>query len=139
VGDKGPTGDAGSAGASAQFISVGANASSGQCLGAFNDAHVACSATMLTNALDMLQVPAAGATVSNLVAETNTAPASGQSYTVEVLDNGSAIYSCSVTAGNTTCSSTASGVAVTAGHRLQVKITNVGGAPNKLWRVAFRY
>ena len=51
--------------------------------------------------------------------------------TVDITDNGSAIYSCSITTGNTTCTNTSAGVAVTAGHRLQVKITNVGGAPNK--------
>ena len=84
-------------------------------------------------------MPANGSTVSGLYAEVGTAPASGQSYTVDVMDNGVAVYSCSITAGNTTCTNTGTGVSVSAGHRLQVKITNVSGAPNKPFRVSFRY
>ena len=83
--------------------------------------------------------PSAGATVSNLYAEVSTAPTGIQSYTVDVMDNGSVIFSCSIAAGNTTCTNTATGVSVTAGHRIQVRITNVSSAPNKLFHVSIRY
>ncbi len=88
---------------------------------------------------DVATAPALGATVSNLYAEVSTAPTGSQSYTVDVTDNGAAVYSCSITAGNTTCTNTATGASVSAGHRLQVKITNVSSAPNKAFRVSFRY
>jgi hypothetical protein len=91
----------------------------------------------------VVQVPAGGGSVSNLFARVNTAPATGQSYTVEVLDNGSPFsptaISCSITAGNTTCTNTGASASVSAGHYLQVKITNVGGAPNKAFTVSFRW
>jgi hypothetical protein len=86
-----------------------------------------------------VQVPASGGAVSNLFARVDTAPGTGQSYTVDVLDNGTAIYSCTITTGNTTCTNTTAGVAVTAGHYLQVRITNNGGAPNKAFTVSFRW
>ena len=78
-------------------------------------------------------------TISNLFAATDTAPTGAQSYTVDATDNGTAVYSCSITAGNTTCSNTAAGVAVTAGHRIQVQITNVNGASNRQFQVSFRW
>jgi len=90
-------------------------------------------------------LPASGASVSNLEAVGNEDPGAGKSYTVEVIDNttGSTVLSCSVTAGTkkcTKCTNTGS-AAVTAGHFLEVKITNVGSPTpmNARWRVSFRY
>jgi hypothetical protein len=85
-----------------------------------------------------LLVPAGGAAVSNLQAEVNIAPGTGNSYTVDVLDNGTAIYSCTISGAATTCANTGAAVAVAAGHRLQVRITNAG-ASNHQFRVSFRY
>jgi len=83
--------------------------------------------------------PGGGATIANLFAVVSTAPTGTQSYTVDVTDNGVAVYSCSIPAGSTTCSNTAAGVAVPAGDRVQVQIKNVNGAPNKAFQVSFRW
>ncbi len=71
--------------------------------------------------------------------EVNTAPAAGKSYLVSVLQNGSSIYSCTIAATTTSCTSTAPGVSVHSGDRLQVQIPNNAGAPNKAFKVVFRY
>jgi hypothetical protein len=121
----------------AQFLSARTNVTSGQCLGFVTDDHGACSTTNIAE--DVATAPANGATVSNLYAEVSAAPTGGESYTIDVMDNGTAIYSCSITAGNSSCTNTAGGVGVSSGHRLQVKITHVGGAPNAKFRASFRY
>ncbi len=85
-------------------------------------------------------VPAGGGSVTNLEAVVNTAPTAGQSHVVEVMNNttGTTLLSCTVTAGNSSCQNVGS-AAVPAGHYLQVRIDNVGGASNRKWRVTFRY
>jgi hypothetical protein len=83
-------------------------------------------------------MPAGGATVSNLFAHGNTTPTGAQTYTVAVLDNGTAILSCTVTSAGPTCSNTGS-ASVAQGRYLEAQITNNGGAPAARWRVSFRY
>jgi hypothetical protein len=122
------------AGVSTQFIST-SNVASGNCLSTF-DAQAACTTGGMAD--DLVTVPASGGFVSNLYAKTNTAPTGGNSYTVSVLDNGTAIYSCTIASGTTTCTNTGAGVAVSAGDYLQVQITN-NVAPNKQFVASFRF
>lgn len=138
IGLTGSTGEAGPAGTAgvAEFLST-ANVNNGQCLGFSSDARVTCGTSTIS--VDSAAAPANGATVSNLYAEVSTAPTGTQQYTVNVTDNGSAIYSCNITAGNTTCTNTTAGIAVSSGHRIQVKITIVNAAPARAFRVSFRY
>ena len=116
---------------------------SGNCLQTGpNSGDVACPATagFPTNAAGYIlgPVPAGGATISNLFAHGNTTPTGAQTYTVAVLDNGTSVFTCTVTSAGATCSNAGS-VAVAAGHYLEVQITNNGGAPAARWRVSFRY
>src|SRR5262249_61835658 len=101
------------------------------------DAH----STLSTNniATVVTTAPSNGSVVANLYAEGSAAPTGSQSYTVDVTDNGAAIYSCSITAGNTSCTNTNSGVNVSSGHRIQVKITNVSSAPKAKFRMSYQY
>ncbi len=83
-------------------------------------------------------IPAGGTTISNLFALSNTTPAGTQTYTVAVLDNGTAVFSCTVVNTGPTCFNTGT-TAVAEGHYLEVQITNNLGAPAARWRVSFRY
>jgi len=84
-------------------------------------------------------VPASGATLSNLEVQLDAA-AAGSGNTVDVVNNGTGavLFSCTVTAGNTTCTNTGT-ASVAAGVYLEVKVTNNTGAANRKYRVTFRY
>jgi hypothetical protein len=86
-------------------------------------------------------VPAAGASISNLQAETGVAPATGKNATVNVINETpsgaqTVVMTCVVPGGAKTCSNTGS-VAITAGHYLMVRIDTTSSATT--WRVSFRY
>jgi len=83
-------------------------------------------------------VPASGGTVSNLQVSLG-ANAAGSGNLVEVTDNGTVIISCTVTSGTSTCSDTTTSVTVSAGHFLQVSVTNNAGAQNREYLVSFRF
>ncbi|HEV8470331.1 MAG TPA: hypothetical protein VGR46_12045 [Candidatus Limnocylindria bacterium] len=130
----------------AHFVST-ANVGNLQCLGFETDAHVACGTGAFPTTDDIAQVPANGATVSNVFARVNTAPTAGQSYKVDVVESDPAgispvtptvIKTCTIAVATTTCTDVSS-TTVAAGHYLQVQITNQGGAPNKAFRVSFRW
>jgi hypothetical protein len=138
TGAAGPTGATGAAGTAgvATYLST-SNVGNGHCLNFMTAGEGSCSTTAIN--ADVALAPAGGATIANLFAVASNAPAATQSYTVDVTDNGTAVYSCTITAGNTTCSNTAASVAVTAGHRIQVQISYVGASPNKQFQVSFRW
>jgi hypothetical protein len=147
-GATGATGPAGAGGHVANFMSS-SNVPNGECIGNIifaSNNHGGCpsavTANTFTSEVTFLEgpVPAGGGTVTNLEAVVNTAPTGTQSHTVTVLNNttGATLLSCSITAGNTSCQSTASG-SVPAGHYLQVRINNVNGASSRQFRVTFRY
>jgi hypothetical protein len=91
-------------------------------------------------------VPSGGATVTDLEAEARTAPASGRTWLVEVLEanpSGSTTalaLSCIVTSSSPSCSSSGTHTA-TAGNYFAVRITKGAGteATHTQWRVSFRY
>src|SRR5262249_1783249 len=144
TGATGATGATGPTGVSAvgQFMSSG-NATDGQCLGTFEDKHAGCSTGFATNGSlpgpDALLVPAGGGSVSNLQARAKDAPAAATSWIVEVLENGTLIYSCTVAATTNACSNTGAPVTVTAGHFLQVRVNTENGAGATGWHVSFVY
>jgi hypothetical protein len=81
--------------------------------------------------------------VTNLEVTSNATPTTGQTYLVEVEDNtaGTTLLSCTVTSTSSpagSCQNTGT-ASVTAGHYLQVQVTNGGGAPGKAFRVTVRY
>jgi hypothetical protein len=80
--------------------------------------------------------PVPASTLSNLYAIATTAPAVGQSWTVNVLANGTAVFSCTVGAGATTCQNSGT-AAVAAGSYLQVRVNSIGGPSSTRWRVVF--
>jgi len=86
-------------------------------------------------------VPAAGGSVSNLWAEAGSAVASKDSSTVSVIKETPAgvqkvVMTCTVPAGATSCSNTAT-AAVAAGEYLLVQIATTAFPTS--WRVGFRY
>jgi hypothetical protein len=104
------------------------------------DAHAACPSTAglpADTTYTLGPVPEGGVTVSHLFAQIDAA-AAGSGNLVSVLDNGTAVFSCTITVGNTTCTNSGS-VAVIAGHYLQVRITKNTGAADRKYRVSFGY
>jgi len=141
TGSTGPTGATGSAGTGghiATFIST-ANVSNAQCVGnaLFGTAsHAACPAAGMSDLVYSDGPVPSGATITSIQAETDAAVVAGKSTTVNVLDNGTSVFTCTLSAGQTTCSNTGS-VSVTAGHYLQVRIDT--NSANKQWRITVRY
>ena len=86
-------------------------------------------------------LPAAGAMVSNLVALSNLTQPVGQSALVEVVNNSSGVpvLGCMIAATTSACQNTGPAVSVAAGSYLEVRITLVGGATDRNYRVSFRY
>jgi hypothetical protein len=82
---------------------------------------------------------ASGATVSNLVGVTNTAPTAGQAPTVQVIDNstGTVLLSCTVPVGVTFCTNTGS-APIPAGDYFEVNVVE-NGFPTDPWTVSLRY
>jgi hypothetical protein len=120
------------------FQSVGANAGNAQCLGTNgNDNHNACPSTSGFPTDDIYTygpMPAGGVTISELFVHIDAA-AAGSGNLVEILDNGTAVLSCTVTSGNTTCTNTGS-ASIAEGHYLQARVTNNSGAANRKYRVS---
>jgi hypothetical protein len=129
-----------------------ANVGTGQCVGNITfgtSNHATCPTAEAANTfsaeVSFLEgpVPAGGGTLTNLEATSTGTPTAGQSYAVDVLDNttGNVLLSCTVTSSSSPagyCSNTGTAT-VNAGVYLEVRITSAGGAPNKAWRVTFRY
>jgi hypothetical protein len=88
-------------------------------------------------------IPANGATVTNLYAETNATVSGKDAVLVDAIDNttGTSLLSCVVIAATKNhCSNTGSSVPVAVGDRIEVKITASGpSGNNKQWQVTFRY
>ncbi len=88
-------------------------------------------------------MPAGGATVTDLYAETSGSLGGSSSALVAVIDNttGATLLSCTVNSTNrSSCSnSSGSGTAAT-GDKIEVEVTTTGSsARNKQWQVKFRY
>jgi len=88
-------------------------------------------------------MPANGAVVSNLYAETSVPLSGTETAAVEVIDNttGATLLTCTVTASSSgVCSNTGSSSFVAAGNKLEVKVTNESLSANTdAWDVSFRY
>ena len=88
-------------------------------------------------------MPANGATVTNLYAETNATLTGKDTVLVAVIDNGSGatLLSCTINvATKNYCSNPGTSPPVAAGNKVEVKVTaNGGSGSNKQWQVAFRY
>jgi Collagen triple helix repeat (20 copies) len=144
-GKAGASGPAGNA-AIANFSSV-QNVASGQCLNYSEDeAGGPCpkkaSLFPISNLLTG-PIPANGATVTNLYAETNATVTGKDTVLVEAIDNTSGVALLSCTVNSTTknhCSNTGTSVPVAAGDKIEVKLTAAGSSGNnKQWQVTFRY
>jgi hypothetical protein len=89
------------------------------------------------------QMPANGATVSNLAASTSATVSGSDKAVVEVIDNatGASLLSCAVNYTNKNrCTNTTETGKAAAFDRLEVRITTTGAsASNQAWEVAFRY
>ena len=140
-GSQGTTGSPGSGGGIVNFQNISQDVTSGQCLNyrTGNDsvagACVSGAAAWFTDQLrSMGPVPAS--ILSNLYAIAQSGPVSGQSWTVDVLANGTAAFSCTVGAGATTCQNSGT-AAVAAGSYLQVRVTGIGAPSSTRWRVVF--
>jgi hypothetical protein len=88
-------------------------------------------------------MPANGAVVSNVYADTNASVSGSDKVEVAVIDNttGSTLLSCTVNSTSKNhCSNTGSSGSVAAGNNIEVKVTASGpSGNNKSWRVRFRY
>jgi hypothetical protein len=88
--------------------------------------------------------PANNATVSNLYADSNVTLISGDTVTVEVIDNTAValLLSCTVVFGSKSCANPGSAPVAAAGDNIEVRVTAApsnGSGNNKQWRVRFRY
>ena len=151
TGNTGPTGATGATGSNttggsvAVFVSNGNIGTSGNCIALqwlnSGGADAVCPAAVAANAFSqeanylLGPIPAAGATISNIEAVTNVATVAG--VTVTIVDNttGATLISCAYTTGTTSCTNAASVIA-TAGHYLEVKVTDTA---RKQHRVSFRF
>jgi len=88
-------------------------------------------------------MPAGGATVTDLYAETNAMLSGSSSALVAVIDNtsGATLLSCTVNSTNrSSCSNSSGSGSAATGDKIEVKVTTNGyGANNKQWQVKFRY
>jgi hypothetical protein len=123
------------------------NVPSGQCLNSSEDeAGGSCpkkaNSFPISNLLSG-PIPANGATVTNLYAETNATVSGKDAVLVDAIDNttGTSLLSCVVIAATKNhCSNTGSSVPVAVGDRIEVKVTASGpSGNNKQWQVTFRY
>ena len=122
-------------------MSTAATASNNDCLGAYGDGHAACTTATASGQFgkDAVIVPSNGGTISHLQVQLD-ANAAGSGNKVTVLDNGSATaLTCTVASGSSTCTDSTDSIAITAGHYLQVQVTNLAGAANRRFQVSFRY
>jgi hypothetical protein len=146
-GETGATGHAGNA-AIASFASF-AGVPSGNCLadadlgGPGNGLCPAKSVGFSTSSLLTNPMPANGATVTDLYAETNASFGGSATALVAIVDNtsGAMLLSCTVisTSKGSCSNATGSGTAP-AGDRIEARLTVSGfSANNRAWRVTFRY
>jgi hypothetical protein len=88
-------------------------------------------------------MPAGGAKVTDLYAETNATLRGSDSVTVAVIDSttGATLLSCTVNSTTrSSCSNATGSGSAAAGDNIEVKITATGASGNNApWRVAFRY
>jgi hypothetical protein len=88
-------------------------------------------------------VPAAGATVSDLYAQTSANVGGGDTADVTVIDNttGTTLLTCEVTVLTTNnCEDALGSATAAAGDSIEVEITdNSSAVDGNLWRVSFRY
>jgi hypothetical protein len=88
-------------------------------------------------------MPANGATVSNLAANTSATVSGGDTAVVEVIDNTTTttLLTCTVNSTNkNNCTNSASTGSAAARDKLEVRITATGASGNeKFWEVTFRY
>jgi hypothetical protein len=88
-------------------------------------------------------IPASGATVTNLYAETNASVKGTDTVLVEAVDNttGATLLACTVTkASKSSCSNSGSSPAIATGDKVEVRVTASGSSGNnKQWQVTFRY
>jgi hypothetical protein len=88
-------------------------------------------------------MPANGATVSNLYAQTSATVTGSDTATVEVVDNSTSTLLVSCTVNSTTvseCGNNQSTGKAVAGNKLEVEITTSGTSSSKKgWEVTFRY
>jgi hypothetical protein len=147
TGATGATGPAGNAGV-ATYVSTKA-VLTGKCLnftgravpgtGACPAATSGYSASKLLS----LPMPANGATVSNLAANTSATVSGSDTAVVEVIDNNTSatLLTCTVNSTNkNNCTNNATTGSAAALDKLEVRITATGTTGNeKLWEVTFRY
>jgi hypothetical protein len=88
-------------------------------------------------------MPANGATVSNLYADTSANVTGADTVVIGVIDNstGATLLSCTVNSGSPhSCSNSSGSGFAAAGDNVEVKVTAIGESGNKkLWRVTFRF
>jgi Collagen triple helix repeat (20 copies) len=151
-GATGATGPTGPPGAGSAILTWGTQGQISdvkhRCLAQGNSSKaVACTTTFVNFVADagpsFGPTPTGGMTVSGLSAIVSGAPGASQSYTVDVITTDSAnttavVLSCTVTTGNTTCSNAGS-ASIGANLFVQVRITNLGGAAARKWRVSLLY
>jgi collagen type VII alpha len=151
TGGIGATGPAGKA-TVAYFASAAAywkEASSGACLyftqiaGQGAGACPAKASTFPISDLLTGPMPADGAVVSNLYAETNATLSGKETASAAVIDNatGATLLSCTVNSTSKSyCSNTGESAPMTPGQRIEVKVTGSSSyCENKAWQVSFRY
>jgi signal peptidase I len=131
TGATGATGPAGS-GWTAVFYET-ATFGTTSCLGLIQANHAACPSGTAANFSYNLGAPSA-VSLKGLFAELSVSPASGKSWTVSVLDDGTSVLSCDIAAGSTGCTSSAS-VSIAAGHFVQVQVTPTGAPANSAFKV----
>jgi hypothetical protein len=158
TGPTGPTGPEGTAGAVAYFMST-STVSDNNCIGIFEPGESGNQSSCPTGnnpsqcgdavysdetIFCMGPMPESGGNPSKLKAYSDGAPSGTASYTVEVIDltANAVVLSCTVVAATTTCENPGTGTPVPEGNYLGVRIQNDGTgatAPNRKWRVSFRY
>jgi hypothetical protein len=158
TGPTGPTGPEGTAGAVAYFMST-QTVSDNNCIGIFEPGESGNQSSCPTGnnpsqcgdalysdetIFCMGPMPESGGNPSRLKAYSDAAPSGAGSYTVEVIDltANAVVLSCTVVAATTTCENPGTGTPVPEGHYVGVRIQNNGTgstAPNRKWRVSFRY
>jgi hypothetical protein len=151
TGSNGATGQAGNAAVAtfASGVAYWQNSRSGACLyytQIAGQGSGACPATASTFPISNLltgPMPANGAVVSNLYAETNATLSGKETATVTVIDNttGATLLSCPVNSTSKNyCANTGESPHVAPGHRIEVQVTGTSSyGNNKAWEVSFRY
>ena len=150
AGATGPTGPEGREGTSAAGVATFASTrkvASEKCLdftgrgGLGSAACPASTSAFSTNKALSLAMPANGATVSNLYAATSATVDGSDQATVEVIDNttGATLLSCEVNATNIHVCTNHGRMDVSAGDKLEVRVTTSGASARGAWEVTFRY